>query len=266
MDVGRYETIRFDRRNDVLHVMLDNPASPVNAIDERSHEELAWLFKDLRIERDARAVLLTGGTKDAFCAGGDPALLRAMRESVALTDASRRDAKQMMSDLLDVEIPIVAALNGDAVSLGATIALMCDAIFMADTAIIRDPHVLLGLVAGDGGTVIWPMVMGPALAKRYLLTGDPVTADEAHRIGLVTHVAPASDVLPLAVAFAERLAAGAPLGVRYTKMAVNQLVKSAMTQSFDSALGHELLTFHSADLVEALDAMQEQRAPRFRGR
>jgi enoyl-CoA hydratase len=266
MDFKKYRTIRFERRNNVLHVLLDNPASELNAIDERSHEELAWLFKDLRAERDARAVLLTGGTKKAFCSGGDPGLLLAMRRSVALADATRRDAKQMMADLLDVEIPIVAALNGNAVSLGATIALMCDTIFMADTAIIQDPHVLLGLVAGDGGTVIWPMALGPALAKRYLLTGDPVTADEAHRIGLVTHVTPATDVVPAATAFAERLAAGAPLAVRYTKMAVNQLVKNAMTLSFDSALGHELLTFHSEDLVEALSAMQEERIPDFHGR
>jgi enoyl-CoA hydratase len=266
VDPENYETIRFDRRNGVLHVVLDNPASPVNAIDERSHEELAALFRDLRAEREARAVLLTGGAKEAFCAGGDPSLLLSMRADVAVADATRRDAKQMMTDLLDVEIPIVAALNGDAVSLGATIGLMCDAIFMADTAVLRDPHVLLGIVAGDGGTVIWPMALGPALAKRYLLTGDPVPADEAYRMGLVTHVAPASDGVPRATAFAERLAAGAPLALRYTKMAVNQLLKSAMLSSFDTALGHELLTFYSEDLVEALGAMQERRAPDFRGR
>jgi enoyl-CoA hydratase len=266
MDTEKYATIRFERKNDVLHVLLDNPASELNAIDERSHEELAWLFRDLRLEREARAVLLTGGTKKAFCAGGDPSLILAMRQDIGTMDAIRRDAKQMVADMLDVEIPIVAALNGDAVAQGATIALMCDVIFMADTAIVQDPHVLVGLVAGDGGAVIWPMAIGPALAKRYLLTGDPVTADEAFRLGLVTHLCPVGDVVADATAFAERLAAGAPLAIRYTKMAINQLVKNAMTSSFDGALGHELLTFLSADLMEALAAMQEQRQPIYHGR
>lgn len=264
MSYDRYETIRFARKDRVLTVTLDNPRSDTNAIDAQSHTELARLFRELRAEREARAIVLAG-SKQAFSAGGDPALLLKMRDVGAL-DEARREAREMMWDLLDIELPVIAALNGNAVSLGASIALFCDAIFMADDAVLQDPHTLIGLVAGDGGAVIWPLVAGPAVAKRYLLTGDPVDAKEALRLGLVTHVVPAKAVIPEATAFAERLAAGAPLAIRYTKQAVNRVVKAAMGDGFEAGLGHELATFFSQDMMEALSAMQEGRQPRFQGK
>jgi enoyl-CoA hydratase len=264
MSYNRYETIRFAQKNRVLTVTLDNPLSDTNAIDERSHRELARLFRELRDEREARAIVLTG-SKQAFCAGGDPALLLKMRDIGAL-DEARREAREMMWDLLDIEVPVVAALNGNAVSLGASIALFCDTIFMADNASLQDPHTLIGLVAGDGGAVIWSLMAGPAVAKRYLLTGDPVNAQEALRLGLVTHVVSAQTVLSEATAFAERIAAGAPLAIRYTKQAVNRVVKAAMGDAFEAGLGHELVTFLSDDMREALSAMQEGRQPQFKGK
>jgi enoyl-CoA hydratase len=128
-------------------------------------------------------VLLTGRGR-AFSAGGDFAWFPTLRETERL-ERLRRDAKQMIWDLLDVEVPIIAALNGHAMGLGASIALLCDVIFMAEDATIGDPHVRVGLVAGDGGAVIWPLLLGPARAKQYLLTGDALKAEEAERIGLV---------------------------------------------------------------------------------
>ena len=150
--------------------------------------------------------------------------------------------------------------------LGASIALLCDVIFMADTATIGDPHVRVGIVAGDGGAVIWPLAVGPARAKQYLLTGDPLGAAEAERIGLVNRVVPAADLDREAMAFAERLAAGAPLAVRYTKLAVNKLIKDALNVAFDASTALELVTFQSEDHQEALTALREKRAPSFKGR
>jgi enoyl-CoA hydratase len=178
----------------------------------------------------------------------------------------RLDAKQMIWDLLDVHLPIVCALNGHAIGLGASIALFCDVIFMASSATLADPHVRVGIVAGDGGTAAWPLAVGPARAKRYLLTGDSVSAVEAERLGLVTEVVPDDEVDERAMAFAQRLAAGAPLAVQYTKLAVNKLVKEALNTSFDVATAYEMLTFKSADHAEALAALKDKRAPRFEGR
>jgi len=248
----------------VLRVTIDNPASELNTVDERLHHELTALFAALRDERDARAVVLTGRGR-AFSAGGDFDWFPELRD-VERLDALRHDARQLITDLLDVELPIVAAVNGPAIGLGASIALLCDVILMADDATLADPHVRVGIVAGDGGAVIWPLAVGPARAKQYLLTGDPLTAHEAERIGLVNRVVPAAELDAAAMAFADRLAAGAPLAVRYTKLAVNKLVKEALNVAFDTSTALELLTFPSDDHQEALRAMREKRAPEFRGR
>ena len=160
----------------------------------------------------------------------------------------------------------MAAIEGPAIGLGASIALLCDVVFMAESATLADPHVLVGLVAGDGGAAVWPLAVGPARAKRYLLTGDPLTAAEAERIGLVTDVSPDDRVQADAMAMAERLAAGAPLAVQYTKLAVNKLVKDALNVSFDASTALELVTFASDDHAEALAARAERRPPKYRGR
>ncbi|MEU6710631.1 enoyl-CoA hydratase-related protein [Nonomuraea sp. NPDC046802] len=267
MDTDAYTTMRFERTGQLLTVFFRDPVE-ANAPDLAIHEEVGRLFRDLREEREARAVVLTGSGHAFFTGLKDPvgSLLWQREQGLPVIDAGRQVAKRIIWDLLDVEIPIVAALNGDATGLGATIALFCDAIFMADTATIADPHVRIGVVAGDGGAAIWPMAMGPALAKRYLLTGDPVTASEAAHLGIVTHVCSLGEVLPAATAFARRLAAGAPLAVRYTKMAVNRLLKDTMAGAIEQGLSHELLTFTSEDMVEALTAARDGRTPTFHGR
>jgi enoyl-CoA hydratase len=259
-----FEALKLQRDGDVLVVTIDHPRSELNAVDDLLHGELAKLFSYLRDGCDARAVLLTARGK-AFSAGGDFAWFPTLRTPERL-ESLRHDARSMIYDLLDVEIPIVAAVTGPAVGLAASIVLFCDVVFMSEDAVLADPHVKVGLVAGDGGAVIWPLVLGPARAKRYLLTGDPVRASEALDLGLVSFVAPAASVERDAKAFAARLAAGAPLAIRYTKMAVNKLVKSALETAFDVSTAWELSTFLSEDHEEALLALREKRPPRFKGR
>ncbi len=174
LDPSAFEALEIERLDDVLRVTIDHPTSRLNAVDALLHGELARLFRELKREDDARAVLLTG-RGPAFSAGGDFDWFPSLDDAAKL-EHLRRDAKQMIWDLLDVELPIVVALNGPAVGLGASLALLCDTIFMADGATLADPHVRVGIVAGDGGVAIWPLVLGPARAKQYLLTGDPVSA------------------------------------------------------------------------------------------
>ena len=259
-----FTTLQLERKGHVLRVTIAHPTSELNAVDEALHSDLTRLFSGLRREDEARAVLLTGRGR-AFSAGGDFAWFPKLREPGRM-EALRRDAKQLIWDLLDVELPIVAAVNGHAMGLGASIALACDVILMADTATVGDPHVRVGIVAGDGGTAIWPLAVGPARAKEYLLTGDPLTAAEAERIGLVNRVVPAADLDATAMKMAERLAAGAPLAIRYTKLAVNKLLKDALNVAFDTSTAYELVTFQSEDHQEALAAIREKRRPVFKGR
>jgi len=252
------------RDGDVLVVTLDRVGDDLNRVDGDVHHALAALFPRLQGEREARAVLLRAEGR-AFSAGGDFRWFPTLQEPGAL-EALRLDAKQMIWDLLDVHLPIVVALEGPAVGLGASIALLSDAVVMARSATISDPHVRVGIVAGDGGTVAWPLAVGPMLAKRHLLTGDPLTADDALQLGLISQVVPDGEAGAAALALAQRLAAGAPLAIQYTKQAINQWIKQTMTASFDLATALEIVTFKSDDHAEALTALREKREPRFEGR
>lgn len=256
--------ITLEPDGDVLRAVIDRAGDDLNRVDGQLHDDLAELFATLKRERSARAVLLSGRGR-AFSAGGDFAWFPTLQEPGAL-EAIRLDGKQIVGDLLDVHLPIVCALGGAAVGLGASIALLCDAVVMGTSATIADPHVKVGIVAGDGGTVAWPLAVGPMVAKRFLLTGDPVGAEDALRMGLVTEVVPDDQVDERALAFARRLAAGAPLAVQYTKLAVNKLLKTALNDAFDVATALELVTFRSDDHQEALAAIRERREPRFEGR
>jgi enoyl-CoA hydratase len=258
------QSIHQERVGEVLVCTFDREGSDYNAVDGEFHDELGDLMRSLKRERSARAIVFTG-SKKAFSAGGDRAWFRDLTAPGKL-DGLRRDGKQLIWDLLDIEQPIVAGLNGPAVGLAASIALMCDVIVMADTAIISDPHVRVGVVAGDGGAAIWPLLLGPLAAKRYLMTGDQMSAAEALAMGVATEVVPATELMDRTMAWAQRLADGPPLAVRATKMAVNQQVKQALLTSFDFSMAAEMSTFVSEDHQEALNALAERREPRFEGR
>jgi len=259
------QAIRLERRDHLLIATIDHPTSAMNAVDELLHDEFRELFAMLKREGDARAIVLTGGAKRAFSAGGDFDWFPQLRGQTKL-DSLRRDAKQIIWDLLDIEVPIVCGLNGSAAGLGASIALMCDLIVMSERAVIVDPHVNVGLVAGDGGAAIWPLLLGPLAAKRHLLLGDPLRADEAVRLGVAVEACAPGEVVARALAWAERIAAQPPLAVRGTKISVNQQLKRALLDSFDLSTSLEIACFLSHDHAEAVDAIKEQRTPRFEGR
>jgi enoyl-CoA hydratase len=259
------EALSLERRGHVLVVTIDHPTSELNAVDQLLHDEFGELFAMLKREGDARAIVLTGGGKRAFSAGGDFEWFPQLR-SVEALDHLRRVAKQMIWDLLDVEVPIVCALNGSAAGLGASVALLCDVIVMSERAVIVDPHVNVGLVAGDGGTAVWPWLLGPLAAKKHLLLGEPLRADEAFRLGVAAEVCAPELVNDRAMAWAERIAAQPPLAVRGTKLAINANLKRSLLDSFDLATALEIPCFLSADHAEAIDAIRERREPHYEGR
>jgi enoyl-CoA hydratase len=257
--------IRLERQGHVLIATIDHPTSKVNAVDQLLHDDFGELFATLRRESSARAIVLTGGEKRAFSAGGDFDWFPQLRDPARL-DELRRGAKQLIWDLLDVEVPIVCALNGSAAGLAASIALLCDIIVISERATIVDPHVNVGLVAGDGGAAIWPLLLGPIAAKRHLLLGEPLSAHDALRLGVASEVCPADQVNERAIVWAERIAAQPPVAVRGTKVAINQQIKRALLDSFDLSTALEIPCLLSHDHVEAIDALREGRPPRFIGR
>jgi enoyl-CoA hydratase len=263
--VAAVEALSIERSGHLLVVTIDHPNSPLNAVDQLLHDEFGELFAMLKREGTARAIVLSGGTKRAFSAGGDFDWFPQLRDPSRLEEL-RRGAKQIIWDLLDVEVPIVCALNGSAAGLAASIAMLSDLIVMSERAVIVDPHVNVGLVAGDGGAAIWPLVLGTLAAKRHLMLGDPLTAAEALRLGVAAEVCAPEDVHERAIAWAARIAAQPPIAVRGTKIAVNQQVKRALLDSFDLSTALEVPCFISRDHVEAIDAIREHRTPTFEGR
>lgn len=261
MDFAGYSCIEGARRGRILTLQLNNP--PLNAVDDRLHEELARIFLDVQDDEESDVIVLTGaGT--AFSAGGDLKQMKAAWESGEMR-LRLADAKRIVFSLLDLEKPIIARVNGHAMGLGATIALFCDVIVMSTAARIADPHVSVGIVAGDGGAVIWPQLVGYARAKEYLMTGKPLSAEEAERIGLVNHAVAPEELDRTVDDLADALAAGPQRAIRWTKVSTNIGLKQLAHSIMDTSLAYEWLTFRSRDHAEAVDAFLEKRRPRFTG-
>lgn len=256
-----YQTILFSRRGRVLEVTLNRPEK-LNATDAVLHSELARLFVDISNDPDSDIVVLTGAGR-AFSAGGDVAWMQEAIDEPERFEQTVREAKQIVFGLIDCEKPVIAKLNGHATGLGATIALFCDVIFAAEHAKIGDPHVSIGFVAGDGGAVIWPQLIGYARAKEYLLTGDLMTATQAAQMGLINHAVPADQLDERVNAFADRLANGATKAIRWTKMSVNIGLRDLATSILDASLAYEALSNVTADHAEAVKAFSEKRPPLF---
>jgi len=182
-----------------------------------------------------------------------------------LWDKGMPEAKRIIFRMLECDKPIIARVNGHAVGLGATVALFCDVIIAAEHAKIGDPHVNAGLVAGDGGAVIWPQLVGFARAKEYLMTGDLMSATEAERIGLINHVVTAEELDDKVYGLAKRLAAGASKSIRWTKQVVNIPLRQLAHSMMDLSLSVETQSNLSADHQEAVTAFSNKQKPNFSG-
>lgn len=238
--------------------------NPVNAVDQAMHDELARLFLDAQDDEGSDLIVLTGKGR-AFCAGGDAAWFVEQIDDPGRFRAIAAHAKRIVTSLLDLEKPIVCRLNGAAAGLGATVALLCDVVIAADSALIGDPHVKVGLVAGDGGAVIWPQLIGFARAKELLMTGEMLTAMRAYDLGLVNHVVPLAGLDSRVAEITAKILANPRWAVRWTKTAANIPLKALAAQVNDAALAYEMLSNMTADRREAVHAFTEKRKPDYSG-
>ena len=182
--------------------------------------------------------MLTGAGR-AFSAGGSIDDFDLFRTDFRARRQTLRDARRLVDDMLNVPLPVVAAVNGPAVGLGCTLMTLCDIVLIAEGTFVADPHVSVALVAGDGSAVTWPAMTGILKAKRYLLTGDRIPAEDAVAIGLATAVVPGDRLLGEALAFAHRLAALAPQAVQDTKTLLNQPLREAAARLMGHGLAAE---------------------------
>jgi enoyl-CoA hydratase len=254
-----YQAIRIERReNGVVLATLNRPDKR-NAVDDAMHHELAQLPRDADADPEVRVLLITG-TGRAFCAGGDFA------GGLHPGPKMWMEARRIVDGLLDCQKPILTAVNGYAMGLGSTVALLGDVVFAARSATFADTHVRMGIAAGDGGQVIWPLLMGVNRAKYYLMTGDRIPAEEAERLGLVNFVVDDDALMDRALDLADRLAAGPSLAISASKVAVNQYMKMVSNVVLPLSLKLEEGTMATEDFREAVLAFAEKREPKYKGR
>ena len=259
---SKYRMIGFSRRGRVLTITLNNPDS-LNVINKVLHDELATVFTDVAFDEDSDVIVLTGAGR-AFSAGGDIGHMQSVVDNPDLFIHEAEMARRIVFSLLDLQKPIIARINGHAVGLGATLALFCDVTFMSERAKIGDPHVAIGLVAGDGGAVIWPQLVGFNRAKEYLMTGELLDAATAERIGLVNHVVAVDELDAKVDAFCDKLVNGSTRAIRWTKSVVNMELKRIADALMPAGLSFETVSAHSTDHAEAVRAFRDKRPPVFR--
>ncbi|HET8619747.1 MAG TPA: enoyl-CoA hydratase/isomerase family protein [Acidimicrobiales bacterium] len=254
--------LRFDRPGDgVLRITLDGPG--LNAVDHEVHRELADVWLAVDRDPDARVAVIQGAGR-AFSAGGSFELLEAMTTDYAVRTRVIREARDLVFNVINCAKPIVSAMHGPAVGAGLVAGLLADVSVVGRTARIIDGHTRLGVAAGDHAAICWPLLCGMAKAKYYLLTCEPLTGEEAERIGLVSLCVEDEAVQARALEVAGSLAAGAQSAIRWTKHTLNHWYR-AQSAVLDASLAYEFFGFGGPDAREGLASHTEKRAPRFTG-
>ena len=260
-DYSRYQHLLVERQDGVALLTMNRP-EVMNATNAQLHYELSRIWVDLGNDPQVRAAVITGAG-NAFSAGGDFDLIEESLGNAEIIGRTIKEAGDIVYNLLNLDKPVVSAINGVAVGAGLAVALLADISIAAENARITDGHVRLGVAAGDHAAIIWPLLCGMAKAKYYLLTCDFLDGKEAERIGLVSLAVPPDELMPRAMEVARRLADGPQPAIRFTKRALNQWLRQAGHTSFDYSLLAEALGFFGDDVREGLQAVRERRPPKF---
>ena len=261
MDYADFRHLTFESRpNGVLVVTINRP-EVLNAANARLHWEFTQIWPVVDADPKTRVVVVTGAGK-AFSAGGDLSLVEDMAGNPDALTRTMREASDLVYNMINLDKPVVSAINGVAVGAGLVVALMADVSIIAETARFTDGHTRLGVEAGDHAAILWPLLCGMAKAKYYLLTADFIDGREAERIGLVTMCLPPEQVMPKALDVADRLARGSQISIQWTKRALNNWLRQA-GPIFDQSLALEMLSFSYPDVREGVKAIREKRTPVF---
>ena len=251
------DAVRVESDGPVRIVRLCRPAQ-LNAVNDDLHLGLTRVFPLLSADSDARAAVITGEGR-AFSAGGDFDLLDRMVKDRVLRRDVIAEGRELVINMIRCRVPVVAAVNGPAVGLGCSVIALSDVVYMAESAYLSDPHVMVGLVAADGGPLTWPLHTSLLLAKEFAFTGDRIPAARAAQIGLANHVCPDGEVLAAALAAAHRIAKQPRQAVEATKRVLNLHVERSVLATIDFAMSAETESFETADLQKNVARFLERR-------
>jgi len=257
-----FPSFRFDMPGDgLLRLTFDAPG--LNAVSPDAHREIGDVWPLIDRDDDVRAVIVQGAGK-GFSSGGSFDLLESMTAGFADRNRVLREARDLVTNIINCSTPIVSAIHGPAVGAGLVAAVLADVSIAGRTARIIDGHTRLGVTAGDHAAICWPLLCGMAKAKYYLLTCEMLTGEEAERIGLVSLCVDDDQVHGRALELATELAGMAQPALRWTKHSLNHWYRNA-GPIFDASLGLEFLGFGGPDAAEGVASHREKRAPQFRG-
>lgn len=261
LDPSQYEQLKLDRPTDkVLRITFNRPET-YNSLDATGHRELAYIWRDIDDDPSVNAVILTGAGK-AFSSGGDFSMIKNIIEDYDERAKAWKEARDLVYNIINCSKPVVSALNGPAVGAGLVAGLLADISIAGKRAKIVDGHTRLGVAAGDSAVINWPLLCGMAKAKYLLLLCEPVSGEEAERIGLVSLCVEDDELQDKALEIASRLATGAQSAIRWTKYALNNWYRMA-GPAFDTSTALEMLGFTGAEAREGLAAHLEKRKPKF---
>jgi enoyl-CoA hydratase len=260
VDYGAYQHLIVEKHDGIAVITMNRP-EVYNATNARLHYELGRIWLDMGADVDVRVAVITGAGK-AFSAGGDLDMIEGFLGDATAIANTMREASDIVYNMINLDKPVISAINGIAVGAGLAVALIADISIASEEARFTDGHIRLGVGAGDHAVIIWPLLCGMARAKRYLLTADFLDAREAERIGLVSMVVAPEQLMPTTMEYARKLAQGPQPAVRWTKRALNQWLRT-MGPAFDYSLATEMLAFFGPDVREGLQALREKRQPRF---
>lgn len=244
----------------ILEVVLQNDRT-LNSVNAAAHRALTVVWRDIDAAEGVRCVLIRGEGR-GFSSGGDFELIEEMASDFTALARVWREARDLVYNVINCGKPVVSAIHGPCVGAGLAVALLADVSVAAKSARLLDGHVRLGVAAGDHAAIIWPLLCGLNKAKYHLMTGEPVSGEEAERIGLVSLCVPDEELLDRAWKVARQLAAGSPTAVRWTKYALNNWLRAA-GPTFDASLALEFLGFTGPDVREGLASLREKREPKF---
>jgi enoyl-CoA hydratase len=256
-----YQYLSFDRPSErVLRITINRPEK-LNSLPWEAHGELTRVWLDVDRDNDTNVAIIRGAG-NAFCAGGDFSMVERLTNDYERQTEALREFRELCYNIVNCSKPVVSAIHGAAVGAGLAAALMADVSIAAKTARLIDGHTRLGLAAGDHAAMIWPLLCGMAKAKYHVLTCEPVSGEEAERIGLVSLCVPDDALTAKSEEVAARLATGAQRPIRWSKYAMNNWLRMA-GPIFDNSAALELLTFNGPEVREGLTSLKEKRAPKF---
>jgi enoyl-CoA hydratase len=256
------ENVVFEKKGAIAYVTVNRP-KVLNALNTLTWADLRTAFENARDDAAVRGVILTGASTKAFIAGADIGEL-AHATAIEAEEASRFG--QLVLDLIEnLGKPVVAAVNGFALGGGCETAMACTIRIAVETASFGQPEVSLGLVPGGGGTQRLPRLVGKGRALQLILSGQMIGAQEAYRIGLVNEVVPQAELIPRAEAILNRIAANAPVAVKFALAAVNKGLETSQSEGLQLEAAYFGLCAATEDKKEGTSAFLEKRAPRFHG-